>query len=105
MLVSYLLHSTIIVYVLLLNFALVRTSLTLKMSTKISVIIFVGFMILSLYMVHLSLNKIISSNNIAYLLKASPEKVNKYYSINEKFLCEEPVLLFKVAEYNYKYKQ
>lgn len=101
MIVSYLLHSTIIVYVLLLNLALVRTSLMLKFSRKISVIIFVGLMILSLYMVHLSLNKIISSNNITYLLKASPEKVNKYYSINKKFLCEEPVLLFKIAEYNY----
>ena len=85
MIVSYLLHSTIIVYVLLLNLALVRTSLMLKFSRKISVIIFVGLMILSLYMLHLSLNKIILSNNITYPLKASPEKVNKYYSINEKF--------------------
>ncbi|MFI3297912.1 MAG: O-antigen ligase family protein [bacterium] len=98
---SYILHSSIICYLLIVVLSLSYTPSIFKLNRLSSLIVLFLCMLLSVYSVGICLYKLNREKMISMLWVQSPDKLNIFYNINERYLCDNYKLVFKLAEYNY----
>ncbi|CUP53825.1 O-antigen ligase family protein [Bacteroides thetaiotaomicron] len=100
---SYILHSAIICYMLILQLSLSSIPPIFKFDQIKSIIILFVLICFSLYSLDFCFHKINSTKVIQLLFTQSPDKLNTFYDINERYLCDNTKILFKLAEYNYEH--
>jgi hypothetical protein len=103
MLFSYILHSAIIVYILILVLSLNRVPPLFKLNWTSSAIILSVLMLFSMHSINICMHKFNTTKKVRLLWIQSPDKLNEFYETNRKYLCDNHQLLFKLAEYNYNH--
>lgn len=100
---SYILHSPIICYLLIVVLSLSYTPPIFKLNRLSTLIAFSIFMVLSVYSADICLHKLNRERMIRILWVQSPDKLNVFYNMNKRYLCDNYNLIFKLAEYNYNH--
>lgn len=102
---SYMLHSPVICYLILLILSLIQDRIKYATPRIISTSLLIFCIFIASYNLYFHLKKQECISTVRVLLKRSPDKLNGFYSTHKTFLCDNWGIINAIAEYNFRTNQ